>query len=49
LSLVELGVNVDQLAWETISGKVIAYAALNSRNAGFSIIVTRLLGSITRN
>jgi hypothetical protein len=27
-----------------ISGKVMAYAALNSRNAGFSSIVTRLLG-----
>jgi hypothetical protein len=30
-----------------ISGKVMAYAALNSRNAGFSIIVTRLLRSTT--
>jgi hypothetical protein len=32
-----------------ISGKVMATAALNSRNAGFSIIVTRLLRSMTTN
>ena len=29
------------------SGKVMAYAALNSRNAGSSVIVTRLLRSMT--
>lgn len=31
------------------AGKVMATAALNSQNAGFNIIVTRLLGSMTRN
>ncbi|MFL6044581.1 MAG: hypothetical protein ACJ72M_05625 [Propionibacteriaceae bacterium] len=33
----------------TISGKVMAYAALNSRNAGSSIILTRSLRSMTTN